>query len=59
MIHLRDSVLQMRYANNSNYKNDVMIRKEVHVTKSVIAELRRIVEDSDVSTFKNLTCMLS
>ena len=26
-----------------------MIRKEVSVTKSVLAELRRIVEDSDVS----------
>ena len=39
----------MRYANNSNYKNDVMIRKEVYITKPVIAELRRILEESEVS----------
>ena len=41
--------LQMRYANNSNYKNDTMIRKEVQVSKTVLVELRRILEDSEVS----------
>ncbi|XP_071477655.1 protein mago nashi homolog [Diadema setosum] len=39
---------KLRYANNSNYKNDVMIRKEAFVHKAVIEELRRIVEDSEV-----------
>ena len=39
----------MRYANNSNYKNDTMIRKEVQVSKTVLVELRRILEDSEVS----------
>lgn len=38
----------MRYANNSNYKNDTMIRKEAIVSKTVINELRRILEDSEV-----------
>jgi len=38
----------LRYANNSNYKNDTMIRKEVHVGKAVLAEARRIIEDSEV-----------
>ena len=28
---------KLRYANNSNYKNDVMIRKEVSVTKTSFA----------------------
>merc|ERR1711953_464069 len=32
---------KLRYANNSNYKNDTMIRKEAYVHKSII-------EDSDV-----------
>lgn len=39
---------QMRYANNSNYKNDTMIRKEAIVSKTVINELRRILEDSEI-----------
>ena len=59
---------RLRYANNSNYKNDVMIRKQgittaifscsrrshsryllpVKVNKPVLAELRRIVEDSEI-----------
>lgn len=54
---------RLRYSNNSNYKNDVMIRKEgiiitncsivltidaVVVSPSVIAEVKRIIEDSEV-----------
>jgi len=39
---------QMRYANNSNYKNDTMIRKEAHVSKTVVDELRRILVDSEI-----------
>lgn len=39
---------QLRYANNSNYKNDVMIRKECFVAKPILQELRRIVEDSEI-----------
>mmetsp|Transcript_36087 Transcript_36087/g.102158 ORF Transcript_36087/g.102158 Transcript_36087/m.102158 type:complete len:149 (+) Transcript_36087:132-578(+) len=39
---------KLRYANNSNYKNDTMIRKEVYVTPSVIQEVKRIIEDSEL-----------
>ncbi|VDO18454.1 unnamed protein product [Heligmosomoides polygyrus] len=34
---------QLRYANNANYKNDTIIRKE-----AVLQELKRIVEDSEI-----------
>lgn len=39
---------KLRYANNSNYKNDTMIRKEVYVGRLVLDELRRIIEDSEI-----------
>lgn len=39
---------KMRYANNSNYKNESMIRKEAYVGEIVLEELRRIVEESEV-----------
>lgn len=44
---------RLRYANNSNYKgaggsSDGMIRKEVYCTPTVIAEVKRIVEDSEI-----------
>lgn len=42
---------KLRYANNSNYKNDTMIRKEVFLTPSVLKECRRIVSDSEVRFF--------
>jgi protein mago nashi len=41
---------KLRYANNSNYKNDTMIRKEVYVTQAVLDEVRRIIEDAEVRT---------
>merc|ERR1711936_752189 len=37
---------KLRYANNSNYKNDTMIRKEAYVHKAVMDELRRVVDDA-------------
>ncbi|KAI9013109.1 protein mago nashi 2 [Gaertneriomyces semiglobifer] len=39
---------KLRYANNSNYKNDSMIRKEVYVSKAMMTELKRIVEESEI-----------
>ncbi|KAJ3124113.1 hypothetical protein HK098_001382 [Nowakowskiella sp. JEL0407] len=39
---------KLRYANNSNYKNDTMIRKEVYVSPAMLNEVRRIVEDSEI-----------
>ncbi|KAG2202521.1 hypothetical protein INT46_005078 [Mucor plumbeus] len=37
-----------RYANNSNYRNDSLIKKEMYVSSAVIDELKRIIEDSEV-----------
>lgn len=39
---------KLRYANNSNYKQDTLIRKEVYLSPTVLRELRRIVEESDI-----------
>mmetsp|Transcript_6048 Transcript_6048/g.17305 ORF Transcript_6048/g.17305 Transcript_6048/m.17305 type:complete len:149 (+) Transcript_6048:238-684(+) len=39
---------KLRYANNSNYKNDSMIRKEVFVSAAVVEEVKRIIEDSEI-----------
>eukprot|EP00187_Rhodella_violacea_P000439 CAMPEP_0174886152 /NCGR_PEP_ID=MMETSP0167-20121228/1422_1 /TAXON_ID=38298 /ORGANISM="Rhodella maculata, Strain CCMP736" /LENGTH=149 /DNA_ID=CAMNT_0016122039 /DNA_START=15 /DNA_END=464 /DNA_ORIENTATION=+ len=39
---------KMRYANNSNYKRDSMIRKEAFVTPLVIEEFKRIVQASEI-----------
>lgn len=39
---------KLRYANNSNYKKDTLIRKEVFVNRAVIEELKRVVNESDV-----------
>eukprot|EP01005_Ploeotia_sp_CARIB1_P001652 NODE_565_length_735_cov_343.485197_g556_i0.p1 GENE.NODE_565_length_735_cov_343.485197_g556_i0~~NODE_565_length_735_cov_343.485197_g556_i0.p1 ORF type:complete len:178 (+),score=39.51 NODE_565_length_735_cov_343.485197_g556_i0:78-536(+) len=38
----------LRYANNSNYKNDTMIRKEVYVNECVMKELKRVIEESEI-----------
>lgn len=42
------SLSQMRYANNSNYKNDDIITRQVYVSKAVLEEFKRIVSDSEV-----------
>ena len=39
---------RLRYSNASRYKNDAVIRKEVTVSASVMAELRRIVRESNI-----------
>lgn len=43
-----NSLVQMRYANNSNYKNDDIITRQVYVSKAVLEEFKRIVSDSEV-----------
>jgi len=40
---------KLRYANNSNYKNDSMIRKEVSLSPSVINEIKRIIKESEIT----------
>ncbi|KAL1899540.1 Protein mago nashi [Sporothrix stenoceras] len=37
-----------RYANNSNYRNDSLIRKEMYVSSVVIEEIKRIVKLSEI-----------
>ncbi|KAF2002940.1 Mago nashi protein [Amniculicola lignicola CBS 123094] len=37
-----------RYANNSNYRNDQLIRKEMCVSHLMVEEIRRIVKDSEI-----------
>ena len=39
---------RLRYANNSQYKAENLIRKEVWVADLVIDELRRIVKESEI-----------
>ncbi|OMO69631.1 Nucleoside diphosphate kinase [Corchorus capsularis] len=39
---------KLRYANNSNYKNDTMIRKEVFLTPAALKECRRIISESEI-----------
>lgn len=39
---------KLRYANNSNYKNDTMIRKEVTVSQAVLDEVRRVIQEADI-----------
>jgi protein mago nashi len=39
---------RLRYANNSNYRNDTLIRREVYVSSIVLDELRRMIVTSDI-----------
>ncbi|KAI4203769.1 MAG: hypothetical protein LQ350_001595 [Teloschistes chrysophthalmus] len=37
-----------RYANNSNYRNDSLIRKEMCVSSLLIGEIQRIIKESEI-----------
>lgn len=50
---------KLRYANNSNYKNDTLIRKEVYVGKIVMEELKRIIDDSEIMRVQFIKKMLN
>jgi len=39
---------RLRYANNSQYKAENLIRKEVFVNQLVIEELKRIIHESEI-----------
>eukprot|EP01025_Chloroclados_australasicus_P051834 TRINITY_DN603_c0_g1_i1.p1 TRINITY_DN603_c0_g1~~TRINITY_DN603_c0_g1_i1.p1 ORF type:complete len:176 (+),score=7.74 TRINITY_DN603_c0_g1_i1:80-529(+) len=39
---------KLLYENNSQYKNDRMIRKELYVTQAVLDELAKIIRDSGI-----------
>ncbi|CAK7272345.1 hypothetical protein SEPCBS119000_005075 [Sporothrix epigloea] len=38
-----------RYANNSNYRNDSLIRKEMYVSSVIVEEIKRIVKLSEIT----------
>ncbi|CAK7217317.1 hypothetical protein SCUCBS95973_003107 [Sporothrix curviconia] len=38
-----------RYANNSNYRNDSLIRKEMYVSSVVVEEIKRIIKLSEIT----------
>jgi protein mago nashi len=40
---------KLRYANNSNYKDDKMIRKECFLSPAVVEEARRIIKQSTIT----------
>ncbi|KAL9709030.1 hypothetical protein Ac2012v2_007846 [Leucoagaricus gongylophorus] len=40
---------RLRYANNSNYRNDSLIRKEMWIASLVVKELKRIIESSEIT----------
>uniref|UniRef100_A0A2I3SHN8 Uncharacterized protein n=2 Tax=Pan TaxID=9596 RepID=A0A2I3SHN8_PANTR len=39
----------LEFDQHSNYKNDVMIRKEAYVHKSMMEELKSIIDDSEIT----------
>ena len=39
---------RLRYANNSNYKSDTLIRREVYVTQLVLEQFQKIISDSRI-----------
>ncbi|PWN34757.1 mago nashi [Meira miltonrushii] len=39
---------RLRYANNSNYRNDSLIRKEMFVGPLVVEQLRELIEESEI-----------
>ncbi|OMJ76823.1 hypothetical protein SteCoe_23712 [Stentor coeruleus] len=39
---------RLRYANNSNYRSDGLIRREVYVNDIVIDDIKRMVEESEI-----------
>ncbi|KAJ8070989.1 hypothetical protein OCU04_001341 [Sclerotinia nivalis] len=37
-----------RYANNSNYRNDSLIRKEMNISSLLVEEIKRIIKTSEI-----------
>ncbi|KAK4686012.1 protein mago nashi, partial [Tremellales sp. Uapishka_1] len=46
---LKRATGRLRYANNSNYRNDSLIRKEMFVSPAVVEEMKRIIRESEVT----------
>ncbi|KAI9881048.1 MAG: Protein mago nashi [Pleopsidium flavum] len=47
-----------RYANNSNYRNDSLIRKEMCVSSLLIVEIKRIIKESEIMKYAVLGSLL-
>ncbi|UZJ53316.1 hypothetical protein CBS101457_002636 [Exobasidium rhododendri] len=39
---------RLRYANNSNYRNDSLIRKEMWIGQLMVQQIRQLVEESEI-----------
>ncbi len=39
---------KLRYANNSNYKNDSLIKKQVNVNPLLVGQVKRMIEESEI-----------
>lgn len=44
---------RLRYANNSNYKSDTLIRKELYVSQLVVKQFEAIVSEAAIFKFKD------
>eukprot|EP00834_Sanchytrium_tribonematis_P001905 NODE_50_length_31184_cov_0.705099.p26 type:complete len:145 gc:universal NODE_50_length_31184_cov_0.705099:2174-1740(-) len=44
---IKDGIL--KYSNNSNYKNDQVIKKQVALSKLTLSEFLRIIEDAEIT----------
>lgn len=40
---------KLRYANDSKYKGDLMIRKELYVGREIVEQFRQIIVDSEIT----------
>jgi protein mago nashi len=43
---------RLRYANNSNYKSDTLIRKEVYMNEIILQQLKRMIVESEIMKYK-------
>lgn len=43
---------RLRYANDSKYKSDVIIRKEIFLNNCIIQELKKILNESEILKLK-------
>ncbi|KAI8320227.1 Mago nashi protein [Martensiomyces pterosporus] len=43
-----DSHGRLKYANNSNYRRDSIIRKSLVLSPTLVSEVKRIIEDSEI-----------
>ena len=47
---------RLRYGNNSNYRSDGLIRREVYINKLVVDDIIRIIEESEIMKQDDSKC---